>query len=130
MAAPRAGPSGCRRSAPSGPSAEVVSALRQDAGRYTWAAAAVGANNAAGYQLASGEPVLAVGGFNGSDPSPTLAQFQQLVRAGRIHWFVAGGVGGPGGASGTTSQISSWVQQTFTATTVGGVTMYDLSSGS
>ena len=46
---------------------------------YTWVAAAVGSNNAAGYQLATGAPVMAVGGFNGTDPAPTLAQFQADV---------------------------------------------------
>ena len=53
--------------------------------------AAVGANNAAGYQLASEEPVMAIGGFNGSDPSPTLAQFEEYVANGQIHWFIASG---------------------------------------
>ena len=47
--------------------------LEPDADRYTWVAAAIGSNQAAGYQLATGEPVMAIGGFNGSDPSPTLA---------------------------------------------------------
>ena len=46
-------------------------------------------NNAAGYQLASGEPVMAIGGFNGTDPAPTLAQFEQYVAAGKIHYFIA-----------------------------------------
>ncbi|MFF3013059.1 glycosyltransferase family 39 protein [Streptomyces sp. NPDC057939] len=69
--------------------AEAEAALRKDADRYTWAAAAVGSQNAASYQLASGEPVMAIGGFNGSDPSPTLEQFQAYVKAGRIHWFIA-----------------------------------------
>ena len=66
---------------------------------YTWVAATVGSNNAAGYQLATGEPVMAIGGFNGSDPSPTLAQFQQYVAEGKIHYFIAGG-GGFGGPDG------------------------------
>ena len=99
-------------------------------------AAAVGSNSAAGYQLATQQPVMAIGGFNGSDPSPTLAQFQAWVAAGRIHYFIGGGdsfVGGPGGAtgggSGTASQITSWVESTFTAQTVDGVTVYDLTSG-
>ncbi|MET9606516.1 glycosyltransferase family 39 protein [Streptomyces sp. NPDC006512] len=69
--------------------AEAEAALRADAGRYTWAAAAIGSQNAASYQLASGEPVMAIGGFNGSDPSPTLEQFQAYVKSGRIHWFIA-----------------------------------------
>ncbi len=57
-------------------------------------AAAIGSNSASGYQLASGDPVMAIGGFNGSDPSPTLAQFQQYVADGKIHYFVGGGIGG------------------------------------
>ena len=71
------------------PSTQVVALLQRDAGEFTWAAAAVGSNTAAGYQLATQLPVMAVGGFNGTDPSPTLAQFQELVAAKKIHWFVA-----------------------------------------
>ena len=109
------------------PSAELVALLEQDAGHYTWVAATVGANNAAGYQLATGDPVMPIGGFNGSDPAPTLAQFQQDVRDGRIHYFIAGG-GMPGGGSGTAQQIAAWVADHFTATTVGGVTVYHLTA--
>ena len=96
--------------------------------RYTWVAAAVGSNNAAGYQLATGEPVMAIGGFNGSDPSPTLEQFQQYVAEGRIHYFLGGGrMGGRSmGGSDAARQISAWVADNFTATTVGGATVYDL----
>ena len=115
------------------PSQALVTLLQQDASSYGWVAAAVGANSAAGVQLAAGEPVLAIGGFNGSDPAPTLAQFQDLVAQGRIHYFLgggSGGAGGPGGAggAGTSSEITSWVEQTFTSTTVGGVTVYDLTA--
>lgn len=112
--------------------AETKAALRADAGRYTWAAAAIGSQNAASYQLASGEPVMPIGGFNGSDPSPTLKQFQQYVRDGKIHWFIGqgtgsrGGGGGPGGATG--SAIESWITANFKATTVGGATFYDLTA--
>ncbi len=62
---------------------------------------------------------MAIGGFNGSDPSPTLERFQQYVADGRIHWFIAGGQ--------TSSQISTWVQQNFPSVTVDGVTLYNLS---
>jgi len=111
------------------PNAALVKLLQKDGSSYTWVAAAIGANNAAGVQLATGEPVMAIGGFNGSDPAPTLAQFQTLVREGKIHYFIGGGgLGGFGGGSAnSSSQISSWVQRNFTATTVGGVTVYDLS---
>ena len=77
----------------------ITALLQDDATSYTWAAAAVGSNSAAGYQLATEQPVMAIGGFNGSDPSPTLAQFQEYVADGEIHWFIAGG-GGMGGGMG------------------------------
>ncbi|MGA7670026.1 MAG: hypothetical protein WBW04_06370, partial [Nitrolancea sp.] len=72
---------------------------------------------------------MAIGGFNGTDPTPTLAEFQQYVSEGKIHYFIGGsGVGGGfrGGSDGTSGQISNWVQQNYTATTVGGTTVYDL----
>jgi hypothetical protein len=76
---------------------------------------------------------MAIGGFNGSDPSPTLAQFQAYVEAGQIHYFAAGGggggragAGGPGGGLGGGSGIATWVQANFTAVTIGGSTFYDL----
>ena len=79
-------------------------------------AAAVGSNTAAGYQLASELPVMAIGGFNGSDPSPTLAQFQEYVADGRdplLH-RVGGGMGGGGGGggrrpAGDSSRSPTWV---------------------
>ena len=113
------------------PSSELVQTLLQGSDQYTWVAATIGANQASGYQLATDASVMPIGGFNGSDPSPTLAQFQQLVADGRIHYFISGGFGGGGpggGSSGTGSQISSWVSSTFTSTTVGGVTLYDLTA--
>jgi 4-amino-4-deoxy-L-arabinose transferase-like glycosyltransferase len=113
------------------PSTELVTLLTGNASRYRWVAATVGANNAAGYQLATGDAVLAIGGFNGSDPYPTLAQFQRYVAAHQIHYFITGGTGGrggPGPGGGGGSQIEEWVAANFTATTVGGTTVYDLSS--
>jgi hypothetical protein len=112
----------------------MVELLQTDAQGFTWAAAVVGANSASGYQLASELPVMALGGFNGTDPSPTLAQFQQYVADGEIHFLIAGG-GGMGGRGGSTSgssassEIAAWVAENFTATTVDGVTVYDLSGG-
>ncbi|HEX6346061.1 ArnT family glycosyltransferase [Umezawaea sp.] len=109
------------------PGAELVSLLRS--GSRTWAAAAVGSNNAAGYQLGSGVPVMAVGGFNGTDPAPTLAEFQRLVADGRIHYFLGGaGMSGSTG-SDAAQEIAAWVQQNFDASTVDGVAVHDLTVG-
>ena len=111
---------------------EINALLSDGAASYSWVAAAVGSNSASGYQLATGLPVMAVGGFNGSDPSPTLAQFKQYVTDGRIHYFIASGGGGRGGmkaGGSTSSQISTWVTTNFAAQTIDGVTVYDLSGG-
>jgi 4-amino-4-deoxy-L-arabinose transferase-like glycosyltransferase len=105
--------------------AEARKLLEKDAGAYTWVAASIGSQNAASYQLATGDPVMAIGGFNGTDPSPTLAEFKEYVADGRIHYFIAGG-GMGGGDSGTAARISSWVQSTFEKVTVGSATFYDL----
>lgn len=82
---------------------------------------------------------MAAAVFNGTDPVPTLAQFQQLVADGRIRYFIGGiGIGGgAGGARGPVSAstgsgdaqlIADWVAQTFAAQTVDGVTLDDLAS--
>ncbi|OQR60781.1 glycosyl transferase [Streptomyces maremycinicus] len=107
---------------------EAKKLLEADSGAYTWAAAAIGAQNAASYQLATGDAVMAIGGFNGTDPSPTLAQFKQYVTDGKIHYFISSGSGGgmSGGSSGTSSQITSWVEANFKKVTVGSATFYDL----
>jgi hypothetical protein len=115
------------------PSEAVVAALSAKAASYTWVAATVGSQNAAGLQIATRLPVMSVGGFNGSDPSPTLEQFQQYVAGGRIHYFAAsgrGGFGGPGGQLGgsdAAASITRWVEESFTAVTIGNSTFYDLS---
>jgi 4-amino-4-deoxy-L-arabinose transferase-like glycosyltransferase len=109
------------------PSDRIVTLLESNGTDYTWVAAAVGSNSAAGYQLATELPVMPIGGFNGSDPSPTLEQFQQYVADGKIHYFVAGGRGGPGGnTESTSSAITAWVTANYPSTTVDGITLYDL----
>ena len=104
----------------------IVAALQADGGSYTWAAATTGSQNAASYQLASGYPVMAIGGFNGSDPSPTLDQFKAYVAAGKIHYYIGGSVGQSAGGSSDADEIATWVSENFTATTVGDTTVYDL----
>ncbi len=70
---------------------------------------------------------MAIGGFNGSDPWPTLAVFQQYVVPARSTTSSAAAGAGPGGGSSSTSNaITAWVTSHFTATTIGGVTVYDL----
>ncbi len=121
----RGGAGGFLNSTTSSPA--LTKLLKADASHYTWVAATVNSDSASGYQLASMEPVMAIGGFNGTDPSPTLAQFEKYVAEKKIHYFIAGG-GGLGGGSGSddASQITSWVESHFTSQTVGGTTIYNL----
>ncbi len=112
----------------SAPGSDLVKLLKTSASRYAWVAATIDANSAAGYQLATDDPVMAIGGFNGTDPTPTLAQFERYVAQGRIHYFI--GSGGFGGGSGASTQIAGWVEQHFSSTRVDGVTVYDLTRSS
>ena len=75
-------------------------------------------------QLATQLPVMAVGGFNGTDPAPTLAQFQQFVADGKIHYFITGRMMQGESGSDDAAQIAAWVQENFTAQTVGGTSVY------
>ena len=74
---------------------------------------------------------MSLGGFNGTDPAITLASFEKLVAAGKVHYFVADSQGFIGSTAANTStayQIQQWVEKNYTATTIGGSTVYDLSS--
>ena len=115
--------------------------LETGASRYRWAAATDGSDSAAAMELATGGvPVMAIGGFRGTDPAPSLAEFEKLVSSRGIHYYVAGrpgggfggfggrGIGGTGGGSTDAAQISAWVQAHFTARTVGGMTVYNLTA--
>jgi hypothetical protein len=113
------------------PKPALAALLSANAAEYTWVAATVGSTNAAGYQLATGAPVLAVGGFNGTDPAPTLTEFQNLVAQKKIHYFIhaalMGNWGRDTGGSRDAADIASWVQSHYAAVPVAGVTLYDLS---
>jgi hypothetical protein len=126
------GPSG-GGSGQAGVSAALRAALEKTTTR--WAAAADGSGIAASLELATGgNAVMAIGGFTGSDPAPTLAQFEAYVKAGDITYYIAGGQGGggaagPGGGSAVASQIASWVKAHYQATTIGGQIVYLLTTG-
>ena len=72
-----------------------------------------------------GLAVVAIGGFNGSDPAPSLSEFESMVAKHEIHYYVGRGSSSFGGGSGSTS-IANWVAAHYRAETVGGTTVYDL----
>lgn len=153
-AGPGAGLRAGRTTGPPPPPTALAAYLTAHRGGATWVAATSDANLAAGLQLATGRPVMALGGFTGADTAISLAGFQQRVRAGQVRYFVA--VGGPGGyGSGRLAvlpdrggrpgarpdgrpgardsgvvAIAAWVRQTAPMVTYGGSgpTLYDLSA--
>jgi 4-amino-4-deoxy-L-arabinose transferase-like glycosyltransferase len=106
-------------------SSALAQLLEKDASAYKWVAATEGSTGAAPLELATGDAVMAIGGFNGTDPWPTLAVFKELVAKHEIHYYVGQGSQSFGGGQGSSS-IATWVAAHYTKVTVGGQTVYDL----
>jgi 4-amino-4-deoxy-L-arabinose transferase-like glycosyltransferase len=107
----------------------LVEYLVANQGDSTWIVAVNGANQAGSIQLAAGQPVMAMGGFSGSDPAPTLEQLQAYVASGELRFVLIGNGGGGGGPNGDASEISAWVIANGSVVEeVGGGVLYDLSS--
>lgn len=102
-------------------SSTVLDRLRVEDQNYRWSAAALGARSASAYQLSLGRPVLAIGGYKGDDPVPTLDQFIQLAESHQLHWFIPGGTLGASGR-----QIQDWVTSNFTPIPVDGIRLYEV----
>ncbi len=93
-----------------------------------WAAAGIGSMGVSGLELKTGASLMAIGGFTGSDNSPTLERFQAYVADHQVRYFIASDrAGPPHGKSGPAQEITAWVAQNFTPIDVGGATVYDLS---
>ncbi|SDL32356.1 glycosyltransferase family 39 protein [Arthrobacter sp. ok362] len=105
-------------------SAELNALLKSSGAK--WSAIVSGATQAASLELATGTSVIALGGWNGGDPYPTLAQFQAMVDRGEIGYFISGGMGGMGGGRGGNSEVTTWVAANYQAQTVGNTTVYKL----
>ena len=130
-AAPRGPPSAlCPPSAtvaPPSATAAVRSRVRHRPGSARRAAPDAGS-----IELTTGLPVMAMGGFTGSDPVPTLAQLQGYVASGQLRYVIAGGMGGrfsgPGGADSVSGERTAWVTSACRAVDYGGSgssTLYD-----
>ncbi|WP_148258106.1 glycosyltransferase family 39 protein [Pseudarthrobacter phenanthrenivorans] len=109
------------------PEQAVVSRLRAAPESTRWTAAMVGSETAANYQLDSGRSVLPIGGFDGTDPHPTLEQFQTLVGEGKVASLVIQEL--PPltlEGRGESAKIVAWVRQRFSVEQVGDAEYYDL----
>jgi len=89
-------------------SSKLISFLMNNKQDAKYLVAVSNANSAAPIILQTGEPVMAVGGFLGSDPILTVDKLQKMVNDGEVRYFL---VQGMGGGMGSQSDISSWVKE-------------------
>ena len=115
----------------------LVSDLVANRGSATWIVAATSAQEAGPLELATGLPVMSMGGFTGSDPAPTLDQLKAYVASGQVRFVLAGGGngggGGGGGSDATASDRTAWVTSACTLVDYGGSgtsTLYDCAGAS
>ncbi|WP_243841451.1 glycosyltransferase family 39 protein [Mycobacterium sp. DL592] len=94
-----------------------------------WSAAVNGSSAAAALELATNTSVMAIGGFGGNDPVPSLTQFQAYVANHEIGYYVTspGSQQGPGRGN-QHADITAWVAANFAAKAVGSATVYDLTA--
>lgn len=109
------------------PDPEITQMLMNETSHQQWGAATYSAQNAALLQLESGRPVIPLGGWLGTDPAPSLSQFQNLVKDKRIAYFIwQQDLLENGELSAETRAISNWVRQNFKEEVVNDVRFYDL----
>ena len=108
----------------------MIEYLQANQGSAKYLVAASGSQTTASIIIATGEPVVTIGGFGGRDPAPTVDQLAQMVADGELKYVIVGsGGGGPGG--GGSSELSAWVQAHGTAVdgvSAGNGTLYRVGS--
>jgi len=92
----------------------LIKYLEAHRGNAKYLVAVISSNEADSIILASNQPVMALGGFSGSDPILTTAQLAALVKAGVVRYFLLSGTGG-GGPGGGQSALTTWITQHTTA---------------
>jgi hypothetical protein len=102
---------------------ELVAYLLANRRGSLYLAATINANEAAPLILATGVPVMSLGGFSGTDPILTADQLRERVRAGEVRFFVlGGGPGGPGGPGGRAAGgATSWIAAECAPLTIPGL---------
>jgi hypothetical protein len=102
----------------------TISYLEAHQGTARYMLAAVGSTTAGAVALQSGRNVIDIGGFNGSDPSPSLSQLRQLVKSGQLHYVLLDSNRNGGGrfalSSSATRERDSWIESRGTAVKVAG----------
>ena len=106
----------------------LIKYLVANRGNASWIVAMNSAQEAGTIEIATGLPVMAMGGFTGSDPTPTLSQLKSYIASGKLRFVIVSGGGfggggfGGGAATGDTSSSDrdSWVTSTCKVVDYGG----------
>jgi hypothetical protein len=95
-----------------------------------WSAAINRSSSAANLELSTDTAVMAIGGFLGTDPAPTLSQFQHDVAQHNVAYYIVTNDRGrgPGWGNYGHDDIAKWVAATFPSKNVGDATVYNLST--
>ncbi|MEV7131425.1 glycosyltransferase family 39 protein [Arthrobacter sp. NPDC093128] len=105
----------------------ALTQLFSEADDCTWAGATYASQTAARLQLAAGRPIMPIGGFAGTDPSPTLEEFQMRAADGEVCYFIQQeSYLAVQSTQTSATKISNWVQANYLAETVDGTTIYNL----
>ncbi|MPY63647.1 mannosyltransferase YkcB-related protein, partial [Streptomyces spongiae] len=101
-----------------GASTELIAYLKKHRDGAKWLLAVSNSQGAAQLIVNSGEPVISMWGWTGSDKAMTLTKLKELVKKGELHYIQvgSGGMGGgPGGGNSISSEVTAWVQEHGTA---------------
>ncbi|MEV1065296.1 glycosyltransferase family 39 protein [Streptomyces sp. NPDC050263] len=92
-------------------SSAMITYLKKNQDGALWLVAVATDQTASSIILESGEPVISMGGWSGSDNAMTLAKLKSLVKAGKLHYIVVS----DSGQGSSNSEISTWVKANGTA---------------
>ena len=94
---------------------QLLSYTKKHQGNAKYLFATTDSNSASGYIIKSGKAVMAIGGYNGTDPTMSLSEFKKLVKSGQLKYFVMGNNSKT--SSGQISKILTWVKKNGTKVT-------------
>jgi 4-amino-4-deoxy-L-arabinose transferase-like glycosyltransferase len=112
----------------------LISYLEAHKGSAKYLVAVISSNEADSIILETNQPVMALGGFSGSDPILTTSQLAALVKSGAVRYFLLDGIGSGGGSGGSQSALITWIEQHSTvvssSSTGGTAQLYEITSAS
>ncbi|MFD4522370.1 glycosyltransferase family 39 protein [Streptomyces sp. NPDC058470] len=92
----------------------LITYLEKNRDGAEWLLAVSGSQAASQLIVSTGQPVISMWGFTGTDQAMTVAKLEELVKKGELHYIQLGG-GGFGGNSTLSSEVTAWVEKNGTA---------------